>query len=96
MKDKYIAYDSSNAEYETFNTFEEAKKWLKEVHEAYLYDDGIEEYVCEGGDFIAKITHRSQCIVTDEISNYDNLEEWPHSDSFDRVGYVKMKEIDNV
>ena len=94
--DKYVIYDSSDAEHEELLTFDKAKQYLKEIHEAYLCDDGIDEYVCEGGDYIAKITHRSKFIVTDEKSNYDDPKEWPHSDSFDRVGYVEMVEVDVV
>ena len=66
-KEKYVAYCSSACEYETFNTFEEAKDWIMEGAIDY---DGISEGVADGDDFIAKITHRTKFIETDSVKNY--------------------------
>ena len=66
MKGKYVAYNCIYDEIEEFNTFEEAVKWL----EAIDYDEGIPYEVVDGGNFIAKITHRSKYKITDSKDKY--------------------------
>ena len=64
-KDKFIAFDAYQNEYETFPDFEKAKAWLDETN-----CDGITEELTEGSNFIAKITHRSKYTITDRKENY--------------------------
>lgn len=66
MKGKYVAFNCIYDEIEEFNTFEEAVKWL----EAIDYDEGIPSEVVNGGNFIAKITHRSKYKITDSKDKY--------------------------
>ena len=96
---KYIAFDATNYEYEPCNTFDEAKKWLREND-----CEGISEETMEGGDFIAKITHRSKYTETDRKEDYHEHtdacpedcaeEEWPFDDAWDVVGKVEMVEVE--
>lgn len=65
MKGHYVAYNCMYDELEIFNTFEEAVKWLGED-----YDEGIPSEVLDGGNFIAKITHRSKYKITDSKDKY--------------------------
>ena len=97
MRDKYVAFYSEDYEYETFKTFEEAEKWLKE----YDNEDGIAEESIEGRNFIAKITHRSVYRVTDKREDYHlhtedcpddcGEEEWPYDYDYDTVGVIEYK-----
>jgi len=90
---KYVAYDAGNCESETFDTFEEAERWLDECN-----SEGISIEMVQGYSYIAKITHRSHFEVTDKKSNYHEHtescpedcagEEWPHDSDFDEVGDV--------
>jgi viroplasmin and RNaseH domain-containing protein len=99
MSDKYIAFYACECEFETFETFEEAKKWLRENDY-----EGISEEAMEGGDFIAKITHRSKYTETDRKEDYHEHtdacpedcteEEWPFDDAWDVVGKVEMVEVE--
>jgi len=97
MKDKYVAYYGANNESETFQTFEQAEKWLKDQW-AEDSDGGFSEESCEGGDYIAEITHRSGFRETenrdkdgykwDEEAHgyFKDGEEWPYE--FDHIGNI--------
>lgn len=88
--DTYVAYDADSGEYETFDDLEKAKEWLLEMS---ISDNEISIDVECGYSYIAKVTHRSKFIKTDEKSNYDDEESWPYSKDFDYVGEVKMVEV---
>jgi len=102
MMDKYIAFYACNCETETFETFEEAEKWLMDACRESA-DEGYSEETIDGFDYIAKITHRSNFIETDNRNNYHehnencpedcDLEEWPYDNLFDYVGNLEMKEV---
>ena len=65
---KYIvAYDASACEYERFDTFDEAKKWLIDNQD---FSEGIPEEIISGECFIAKITHVTKINKTDWKENY--------------------------
>jgi len=96
----YVAFFSESCEFETFETFEEAEKWLRDC-----YEDGFPQETMDGEDFIAKITHRSCFTETDNKDNYkyayeddipidDEISEaWPHSSEFDIVGKLTFELI---
>src|SRR3990167_4206523 len=63
MGDKYIAHYEADNESETFQTFEEAEKWLKDQWDEDA-SEGYSEESCEGKDYIAKITHISKFFET--------------------------------
>jgi hypothetical protein len=100
MKEKYVAFEAENHDFETFDTFEDAKKWLDD------YGEGcdITEGAMTGDNFIAKITHRSKYIVTDEKKNYHQHtdecpedcdgEEWPYDSDFDSVGNIIYEPVE--
>ena len=100
--DKYIAHDEDNGESQIFETFEAAEKWLITDND---FSDGIPEEFEDGNCFIAKITHRTTMIITDEKKNYHehtdscpencNEEEWPYQDDFDEVGKVVLECIED-
>ncbi len=99
-KDKYIAYDPDNNDYEPFETLEEAQEWL-----ARDDGEGFGEALCGGCGFIAKITHRAKYEVTDEKENYHehtencpedcDEEEWPNPIEFDTVGKIVFEEVED-
>lgn len=70
MEGKFVAYYAIENEYEIFPTFGEAEKWLQEF---YSSDEGISEDSINGNDYIAKITHVSNFIETDNKKNYPCL-----------------------
>ena len=102
----YFAYNSDCGEQEAFETFEEAEAWLREFWKESA-SDGYDESTMDGGDFIAKITHRSEFVETDNKTNYCQIdcsvcekdecegEEWPYSNEFERVGRIELKEIES-
>ena len=99
---KYIAHYQAGNENEEFKTLEEAKKWLKTIHDEDGCYDGFAEESCNGGDYIALITHISKFIVEQDKTldgfvwdeeaggwfNSDN-EEWV----FEHVGRIDLVEI---
>ena len=97
-KEKFVAYSAGDCEFESFETFEEAEKWLRD-----FYDDGISEEAMNGKDFIAKITHRSSFEITDSKENYHehtetcpedcDEEEWPYDNEWDNVGDINFVEV---
>jgi len=97
--DKYVAFYAANCETQTFETFEEAEKWLKDGYGNDI-DDGYSEETMNGFDYIAKLTHRSKFIETDNSKNYwkyedeEGKEEWPYDNDFDFVGYIALEETD--
>jgi viroplasmin and RNaseH domain-containing protein len=104
----YLAHYSANNEYETFDTFEEAKKFLEERWHDDGNDDGYSEETISGGDFIAKITHFSKYkeIGNKEKDGYKwnedehgfyvdgdpQNDEWPVSNDFDSYGEIILEE----
>ena len=94
----YIAFFSENYEFETFETYEQAEKWLRD-----WYVEGFPQESMDGKDYIAKITHRSKFTETDNKKNYkyvyeddipiddENSEAWPHSSEFDVVGNLTFE-----
>lgn len=102
-KEKYVAHFRAENEYEEFDTFEEAEKWL---FEAQHYDDGFSLESMQGGDYIAKITHRSKYTETDCKENYHEhtdmctpdceREEWPYSNEYDVVGEMTMEAVNET
>ena len=100
MKDKYVAFFAANCESETFETFDEAEKWLLR---GYQDDELFSEETMEGFDYIAKITHRSKFTESDNKENYHehtedcpkdcDIEEWPYDNDCDKVGKITMEEV---
>ena len=99
--DKYVAFFAANCESETFETFEEAEKWLTDGYETDI-DEGYSEETMNGFDYIAKITHRSKFTESDRKENYHehtddcpekcDEEEWPHDNAFDIIGNITLEE----
>ena len=99
--DEYVAYDAASGEYETFDTFEEAQKWLAEGDYA---DGAISSEAMDGNNFIAVITHRSKYIITDEKKNYhvhtdtcpENCDEetWPYDSDYENVGKIVYEPVE--
>ncbi len=105
-RDKYVAHYSANNESQTFNTFEKAEKWLKDQWDEDA-GDGYSEESCSGGDYIAKITHRSEFVETQNkekdgykwneeahgyfIDGNPDEEEW--TSEFDALGEIRLKEV---
>jgi hypothetical protein len=87
--DKFVAYYCAEHEFETFETFDLAKKWLDEK---YKHDgpEGFAEESVNGGDFIATITHRSKYEIDEFKKDYENEEDWPYDSDFDSVGHIKL------
>ena len=93
IQDKYVAYDADSGEYETFEAFESAKKWLT---------IGFGEETCAGNSYIAKITHTTSYEITDKKEDYHehtdecpddcNKEEWSYRAEFDTVGEIILNE----
>ena len=80
-KDKFVAYDADSG-YETFETFDEAQAWLREMN-----DDGLSDEAIEGYSYIAAITHRTAVEIVDRRSEYEEEAlEWPYSDEWEWVG----------
>jgi hypothetical protein len=76
----YIAYNSIDSEYESFNTIEEAREYLEEVfldrQEGYHPD--IE------GCCIFQVKEIVQYDVVDKRENF-TAASWPYSDEFDEI-----------
>ena len=95
---KYIAFDAAQWDFQTFDTFKEAVAWLDEVIE-----EEISKEAMQGKNFIAKITHRSKYVITDEKKNYHehtdacpkdcDEEDWPYDSDFDNVGNVVYEPV---
>lgn len=97
-KYNYVAYDP-NIGHEHFETFEEAEKFITS-HE----DEGFSEEQCEGYCWIAKITHTTSFVETDNRENYCQIEcedckkeecdgeEWGYGSEIDRIGRLELKE----
>ena len=92
----YIAFYADQGEYKAFETFDEAEKWLQKF---YIGDEGYTAETMTGEDYIAKITHRSKYVETDNKSNYPEYDElsdddpWPYLD-WDSVGDIILKEVE--
>lgn len=107
MQKKYIAYSSEFCEYEEFDTLEEAEAWLKETWDEIRSNGEDYDSSTNGGDYVAKITHRSTFVKADNRSNYCQVEchdcgksecdgeEWPYSNEFERAGRLELKEIES-
>ena len=86
----YIAYYAAECEYETFETFEEAEKWLQE----WDRQDGFSEETIQGLNFIAKITHRSKVIKTITKEEYIKEDgDWPYDPEWDWLGEVEYVRV---
>lgn len=94
MKDKYLAIDACNGEYETFDSLEDARKWLEEC----FYDEADQAYDLDADQCKIYILHeRVELIETDRKSNYkyeyeedvpeggDSDDVWPYDAMFDVV-----------
>ena len=106
---KFIAYYSAGNETELFETFEEAKKWLENLWDEDLGDEGYAEETINGEDYIARITHISNFTVTGDkkkqnylwndeaaasfIDGDENKDQWPVAESLDFYGELKLKEV---
>ena len=66
--EEYIAHDPCNHEFEFFDTYEDAEKWL--LQETTDWSEGIPEEAIHGQYLIAKVSHRSAFRETDNIANY--------------------------
>ena len=96
--DKYVAYEADSGEFETFESFEAAQKWI-----TYYDSEGFGEETCNGHSYIAKITHRTNYEITDKVENYHehtkecsddcDEEEWPYGCEFETVGKLTLKEV---
>jgi hypothetical protein len=91
MKDKYLAYNCEVGETETFETFEDAEKWLRDDYSEYAGTEGYSPDVCNGGDYIAKIVARSEYVVTDKIENYCKYEECPSENCCENPDNCKIE-----
>ena len=74
MQKKYIAYSSEYCEYEEFDTHEEAEAWLKETWDEIRSNGESYDLSMGGGDYIAKITHRSTFAETDNKIELKEIE----------------------
>lgn len=104
--DEYLAYYGASGEYEMFQTFEAAEKWLKEQWDEDACE-GYSEESCNGGDYIAKITHRSLFVEienrdkdgykwNEEASGYfidgnPDKTQWPYA--YESIGKIELIEI---
>ncbi|MFZ3046614.1 MAG: hypothetical protein WA151_11935 [Desulfatirhabdiaceae bacterium] len=88
--EKFVAYDSENSEWETFETQKDAEAWLLDCSEGSI---GLSAMT--GGSFIAKITHRTEFRVTDKKENYQGDESWPYNPDYDEVGEIVFVETEN-
>jgi hypothetical protein len=96
---QYVVYICEDNEYEQFDTFEEAQKYFDNMD----HSEGYSEDEMTGGNFIAKITHRSKFVETDRKENYHehtnncpvdcDLEEWPYDSDNDCVGDLIMSRV---
>ena len=97
-QDKYVAFFAANCETETFETFEQAKKWLTDGYEDCI-DEGFSEETMNGDDYIAEITHRSKFTETDNSKDYwkyeeeEGKDEWPYDNDFDSVGKISLERV---
>lgn len=97
-QDKYIAFYAANCESETFETFEEAEKWLTDGYETDI-DEGFSEETINGFDYIAKITHRSEFIESANSKDYwkyeeeEGKDEWPYDNDFDVIGNITLERV---
>jgi len=91
MKDKYVAYYSYEGEYETFETFEKAEKWLQDWDK----EDGISDETMQGLNFIAEITHRSS--VKKTVTKEEYIEKngsWDFDPEWTWLGEVEYKAVE--
>ena len=88
MDDLWVAYDVDAGDFETFATFVEAEKWLLEGQN----QDGIGECFMDGSCWIAKITHRSKFIKTDQKEDYAEGE-WPYDPDWDYIGVPALEAL---
>ena len=104
MNKNYIAHHAVLNETEFFETEEEAIFRLAEWHDEERAEEGYSHESCDGKDYIAKITHRSKYIETDNIKKYKWDEEeqeyiddggniWNYLDEFDSIGEVIIEKI---
>jgi hypothetical protein len=71
MKKKWIAFYAAGSEWDEFDTYEDAWKWLHEWHVGDAFGgDGYASETVDGADYIAQITHRSKYVVTDCKESY--------------------------
>lgn len=106
---KFFVYDPVDNDHDTFDTFEEAEKHLKDIIECDA-DDGLNDEYLQA--FIGKVSHVVEFSETDSTNNYPcghgkeycsgydehcptncDEEEWPHSNDFDYVSDVIVKPI---
>ena len=110
IKDNFVAHYAANNESETFKTFEEAEKWLKDQW-ADDASEGYSEETCNGYDYIAEITHCSNFKITQDrekdgyrwneeaggyfIDGNPDEEEWcSESDQLGEIELVALKQIE--
>ena len=97
-QDKYVAYFAADNITETFETLEEAKKWLTDGYKDEA-DEGFSEETMVGMDYIAEITHRSNFTEIDNSKDYwkyeeeEGKDEWPHDNNFDSVGNITLERV---
>jgi hypothetical protein len=103
--DKYVAHYGANNDTETFQTFEQAEKWLKDQWDEDA-SEGYSEESCNGKDYIARITHISKFVETQNkekdgykwneeesgffIDGNPDEEEWTYE--FDSIGEIQLEE----
>jgi len=108
----FLAHYAANNEYEEFDTFAEAKKWLCEQWDKDSGDEGFAAETIDGQDFIAVITHQSKFLEKGNkekdgykwneehqkffIDGDPEQEEWPISDSFDFFGEVILESVNHT
>ena len=91
MKYKYVAYYSEEGEYETFETFQEAEKWLQEWDQ----QEGISEETEQGLNYIAKITHVSKVNIVETKKDFEEKgEPWPYDPEWTWMGEVEYVQIE--
>lgn len=104
----FVAHYAANNEYAEFDTFEEAKIWLREAWlEDGSDDEGYADETLDGKDYIAKITHVSKFIEkgNKEKDGYKWNDEkcgsvnksgdmWPVSENFDFYGEVVLEKLE--
>lgn len=95
MKDKYLAFDACNGEYQTFDNIEDARKWLYDC----FYDQDDQAYDLDTDSCKIYLLHEKvELVETDRKSNYkyeceedlpdggDSDDVWPYDNMFDVVG----------
>ena len=91
MKNKYIAFNTFEGEFEFCKTEDEAKKVIND----YIFDcDGeFDEEIQNGGIGYAKIIAKTKFVISDKISNYKNKDDWPHDKDYNDVGKLKLRKV---